>query len=271
MILMDEHTWGSAISVSDPASSEAMEQLSVKDSFAIRAQEGVDSLMKAGMANLANSISAGANSLIVFNTLNWPRSGFIEIDLKKGQELYDSLSDSVIPLQIVRAENELDRVRFIAEDVPAVGYKAYRLRATTARLTPPTPIQSTVLESPSYRVELDAASGAVRSIYDKDLRRELVDRQSDYRLGQYLYVTDANPANNQQMTWYRGKLDLQIHPARDGKLLSVTRTPYGWEAQIESTATNTPAIATSIRLFEHEKKIEFVEDIEKDKVVDKEA
>jgi hypothetical protein len=271
MILMDEHTWGSAISVSDPASSEAREQLSIKDSFAIRAQEGVDSLMKAGMATLANSISAGANSLIVFNTLNWRRSGFIELDLKKGQELYDSLSDSVIPIQIVRAENELNRVRFIAEDVPPVGYKVYRLRATTARLTPPTPLQSTVLESPYYRVELDAASGAVRSIYDKDLRRELVDRQSDYRLGQYLYVTDANPANNQHMTWYRGKLDLQIHPSRNGKILSVIRTPYGWEAQMESTATNTPSIATSIRLFEHEKKIEFVEEIEKDKVVDKEA
>jgi hypothetical protein len=99
----------------------------------------------------------------------------------------------------------------------------------------------------------------------------LVDRQSDYRLGQYLYVTDANPANNQHMTWYRGKLDLQIHPSRNGKILSVIRTPYGWEAQMESTATNTPSIATSIRLFEHEKKIEFVEEIEKDKVVDKEA
>ena len=40
---------------------------------------------------------------------------------------------------------------------------------------------------------------------------------------------------------------------------------------MESTAIHTPAIATSIRLFEHEKKIEFVEDIEKDKVLEKEA
>jgi hypothetical protein len=99
----------------------------------------------------------------------------------------------------------------------------------------------------------------------------MVDQQSNYRLGQYLYVTDANPANNQHMTWYRGKLDLQIHPAHDGKILAVSRTPYGMEAQMESTATSTPAIVTSIRLFEHEKKIEFVEDIEKDKDSAKEA
>jgi alpha-mannosidase len=127
------------------------------------------------------------------------------------------------------------------------------------------------MESPYYRVELDPTSGAVRSIYDKDLRRELVDQQSSYRLGQYLYVTDANPANNQHLTWYSGKLDLQIHPSHDGKIVSVTRTPFGWEAQMESTATHTPAIATTILLFEHEKKIEFDEDIEKDTVLDKEA
>jgi len=111
----------------------------------------------------------------------------------------------------------------------------------------------------------------VRSIYDKELQRELVDQQSKYRLGQYLYVTDANPANNQHATWYRGTLDLQIHPAQNGKLLSITRTPFGWEANMESTAINTPRIATSIRLFEHEKKLEFVEDVEKDKISSKEA
>ena len=271
MILMDEHTWGSAISVSDPGSSEATEQLAIKDSFAIHAQASVDSLVKASMATLTNSISAGANSLIVFNTLNWSRSGLVEFDLRKTQELVDPSSDSAIPVQIVRTENELNRVRFVAQDVPALGYKVYRLRTATAPPSSPVSAQSTALESPYYRVELDAASGAVRSIYDKDLRRELVDQGSDYRLGQYLYVTDANPANNQHMTWYRGKLDLQVHPAHDGKILSVSRTPYGMEAQMESTATSTPTIVTSIRLFEHEKKIEFVENIEKDKETAKEA
>jgi alpha-mannosidase len=271
MLLMDEHTWGAANSVIDPESSEASSQLEVKDSFPSRAQAAVDSLMKAGMATLADSIPVGASSLIVFNTLNWPRSGLIEFDLSKRQELADPSTGSVVPVQIVREENELNRVRFVAEEVPALGYKVYQLRAAAAPITRPASRQSTVLESPYYRVELDPVSGAVRSIYDKDLRKELVDQQSRYRLGQYLYVTDANPANNQHLTWFNGKLDLQIHPAQNGRLLCVTRTPYGWEADMESTATHTPAIATSIRLFEHEKKVEFVEDIEKDKVLDKEA
>jgi hypothetical protein len=147
----------------------------------------------------------------------------------------------------------------------------YLVRKSSGALAPGEGNQSATLESPYYRVELDAASGAVRSIYDKDLHRELVDQGSEYRFGQYLYVTDSNPANNQHLTWYRGKLDLQIHSATNGKLVSVMRTPYGWEAKIESSAASTPAITTVIRLFEHEKKIEFYEDIEKDAVTDKEA
>ena len=272
MLLMDEHTWGSGDSVRDPASNEATEQLAVKDSFAVRAQAAVDSLMKSAMATVADSISAGANSVIVFNTLNWPRSGLVDLDLRKDHELFDPSSGSVVPVQIIRKENDLSRVRFVAQGVPALGYKVYRLRKATTRVSSPYPaIQSTILESPYYKVELDGLSGAVRSVYDKELRRELVDRQSAYKLGQYLYVTDTNPANNQHATWYRGKLDLRIHPAHNGKILSVTRTPYGWEAQMESTATNTSSIVTTVRLFEHEKKLEFVEDVEKENISTKEA
>ena len=271
MILMDEHTWGSWNSVSDPDSTEATEQLAVKDSFADRARASVDSLMRASMASMADSISAGANSLIVFNMLNWQRSGLVDFDLKKGQELEDSSSGSEVPVQLVREQNNLNHVRFEAENVPALGYKVYRLRESGKTLTRTQASRSTTLESPYYRVELDAVSGAVRSIYDKDLHRELVDQTSAYRFGQYLYVADSDPANNQHATWYRGKLDLQIHPATNGKIVSIARTPYGCEAELQSTAANTPAIRTIVRLFEHEKKIEFDEGVEKDAVNAKEA
>jgi alpha-mannosidase len=40
---------------------------------------------------------------------------------------------------------------------------------------------------------------------------------------------------------------------------------------MESTSMNTPTIATTIRLFDHEKKIEFTEDVEKKEIDDKEA
>jgi alpha-mannosidase len=64
---------------------------------------------------------------------------------------------------------------------------------------------------------------------------------------------------------------LQVDAAHDGRLLSVTRTPYGWVARIRSSDTNTASIATEIRLFDNEKKIEFVEDVDKTAVTSREA
>jgi alpha-mannosidase len=51
----------------------------------------------------------------------------------------------------------------------------------------------------------------------------------------------------------------------------VESTPTGQVAHLESQNTNTPSIKTEIRLFDHEKKIEFVEDLDKTEVITKEA
>jgi alpha-mannosidase len=130
-----------------------------------------------------------------------------------------------------------------------------------------------MLESPYYRVDLDPSTGAVRSIYDKQLQKELVDQSSPYRFGQYLYVSggDKEPNSILQYRVLSPKPELQVHAAEKGRLISVERTPYGWCARMESSAANTPTISSEIRLYENTKKIEFVEDISKKEVLTKDA
>ncbi|HTU51883.1 MAG TPA: glycoside hydrolase family 38 C-terminal domain-containing protein, partial [Acidobacteriaceae bacterium] len=170
-------------------------------------------------------------------------------------------------------DNNFHHVRFIAKDVPAVGYKVYHLRDTKKTLEPAATTQTTTLDSPYYRVTLDPATGAVKSIYDKQLQRELVNQQSPYRFGQYLYVTggDKTPNTLLQYSHVYPKPNLDVHPAQNGHLISVARTPYGWVARLESSDTNTPKISTEIRLFDHQKKIEFVEDLTKKEIDTKEG
>jgi len=62
-----------------------------------------------------------------------------------------------------------------------------------------------------------------------------------------------------------------VHRAHGGKIVSVETTPSGQVAHLESQNTNTPSIKAEIRLFDHEKKIEFVEDLDKTEVITKEA
>jgi alpha-mannosidase len=273
MVLMDEHTWLSYNSVSDPTSEEAVKQLAVKDSRAIQANEQIDWLMRSSMAALAEKTSAGVGSLIVFNTLNWARSGPVFYDLDKTKEIVDASTGRAVPFETINEGNNYHRVRFVASDVPAVGYKVFLLRTAPGTPGGVSKSISKVMENPYYRVELDPASGALRSIYDKQLRRELVNQAGPYRFGQYLYVTggDKSPNSILQYSPNYARPPLQIHPAQQGHLLSVARTPDGWVARMESTAPNTKTIATEIRLFDNKKKIELSENIDKAAVMTKEA
>ncbi len=289
MVLFDEHTWTASNSITDPTSLEVVKQMAVKDSHAVDAKALADSLTRNSTASLAESIFTGKGSLIVFNTLNWKRSGPVSIDLIKGDEVVDQATGQVVPvediptgkashhtvpLQIINNDKSFNRVRFFAQDIPALGYKVYLLRkGSQQQVASPEAASTGSLENEYYRVELDPVSGAVRSIYDKQLQRELVNQLSPYRFGQYLYVSggDKQPNTLLQFPMAAPKAELQIDQAHSGHLVSMNRTPDGAIARIESTAANTPTIATTIRLFDHEKKIEFTEDVEKKEIDEKEA
>lgn len=273
MVLMDEHTWASWNSVSDPESDEAVEQLRMKDSRAIDASAERDDVLRSSMAALADSIAAGVNSLIVFNPLNWKRDGEVTIDLDNGMEIADRATSKTVPYVVQQEGSNFRRVEFRATDVPAVGYKVYELRASKGENPISASTQATTLESPFYRVELDPETGSIRSIYDKQLAKELVDASSAWRFGQYLYVAggDEEPNSVLQYRAVSPKPQLQVHAANGGRLLSVNRTPWGWRAEMESSAANTPSLHTEVRLYEDEKKIELIEDVDKKAELKKEA
>ena len=273
MVLMDEHTWLSWNSVSDPKSEEAVEQMRIKDSRATQAAAQRDDLLRSSMAALADSTAAGVGSLIVFNPLNWQRDGQVAIDLDNGMEIADRASGQLVPYFELQKGPNYRRVEFRAKDVPATGYKVYELRQAKSE---PASIQhsdATTLESPFYKVELDAATGSIRSIFDKQLGKELVDTKNAWRFGQYLYVSggDEEPNSVLQYRAISPKPELHVHPSQNGRLISVDRTPWGWRAELESSSENTPLIHTEIRLFEDEKKIELIEDVDKKSELKKEA
>jgi len=273
MVLMDEHTWASWNSVSDPDSDEATEQLRVKDSRATTAADKRDHILGGSMAALADSISAGVDSLIVFNPLNWKRDSEVTIDLDNDMEIADRATKQPVPYIVLHDRHDSRRVEFRASGVPGVGYKVYELRAAHSAPSAPQTVQSNMIESPFYRVELDPTSGSVRSIFDKQLNKELVNTSSPWRFGQYVYVSggDEEPNSILQYRAVSPKPVLHPHPAQNGHLVSVDRAPWGWRAQLESSAENTPQIKSEIRVYENEKKIEFVEDIEKKSELKKEA
>lgn len=274
MVLVDEHTWTSDRSVSDPSIDQSRGQIAVKEHFADDARMDVDYLLRRHLAAIAGSIHNRSGTLIVFNPLNWKRSSLVEYDLRKGSALVDLTTKKEVPYEVLSQRDEhYLRIRFLAEDVPPVGYKCYARIAATAG-TPRAPrISGEVLENAYYRITLDAASGAVQSIVDKQMNQELVNASSPYKFDQYLYVTggDQFPNRIQEFSSSTPMPALDIDAANAGRLVSVTQQPFGTVAKLESSALNTPNISTEIILFDGEKKILFTHHVNKSLFFRKEA
>ena len=127
LIMFDEHTWTDALSVGDPESRETVGQLTVKDSRAIEAQSRLEHVLGMSMEAIANRIPFPSGTLIVFNFLSWSRSGLVEMDLRDGMEIIDLATDQAVPYEVVGTTRTYKKIRFLALDVPATGYKCYKL------------------------------------------------------------------------------------------------------------------------------------------------
>ena len=273
MVLYDEHTWGADRSISDPESRETTNQLAVKEAFAADAKRDVDYVLRRGLADLANSIYDPKGTLLVFNPLSWQRSSLVEIDLDKGRELVDLATNQPVSYEVLSTGESYRHIRFLAQDVPSVGYKAYTLKEIPDAPPAPQGVSTNTLENQFYRVVLDAESGAVKSIFDKELNKELVNTTSPYRFDQYLYVTGGDQSPNRLLeytaTWPIP--ELTIHNAGGGHIVSITNEPFGVAARLESSGVNTPEIETEVILFNGQKKIEFINHVRKTEVYSKEG
>jgi hypothetical protein len=172
-LLYDEHTWGSEVSVELPESPQTLGQWEYKSAFAHRAAAAADRLVAGGLKELAQAAGVEGDTVLVFNSQSYPVSGIVRVDLPNGSA-----------------------GEFWADAVPPVGFKVFPLSGALAARA--SSIQDeTRIENRFYRVELDPKDGTVRSIYDKDLCRELADATAPYRINQYLYfVRDGQAFKN---------------------------------------------------------------------------
>ncbi|MDG6909018.1 MAG: alpha-mannosidase [Nitrososphaerota archaeon] len=119
--------------------------------------------------------SGEGRPILVFNPLSWSRSGLVELPagaLMEGDAVTDC-EGQVVASQMVDG----GKLIFRADDVPPVGYKEYR--AAPAGGKPPKTTLTVEegkgevrLENEHLSVAVDRKTGLVKSVTDKDARRE---------------------------------------------------------------------------------------------------
>ncbi len=279
LVMYAEHTFSWGGSYTHPTAEETVGQLKVKNQFAIDSRAEARAVLDQSLDELQYQVNLQPPFLLVFNSLSWPRSGFVHLDLFDNRKIVEYPGGAPVPVEVVsRDDPDFAHVRFMAEDVPAMGYKCYRLEPVPApRVERPLPESlpsANVIENQFYRVEVDPATGVIKSVFDKELQRELVDKSSPYGLDQYLYVAGGDEAPRTQIVFSDFRLPLAkltVTPAEASHVSRIEKTPYGEIMTLEGSGLHAPTLETEIILFDHQKKIEFIDRLHKEAVPKKEA
>ena len=279
----DEHTWTYVSATTQPEHHQSEDQIALKGFRTTRARHDIDESIQRGWAQLEALVQPKEASVAVFNSLNWPRSGIVETDLPDGSTLVDATTGSELPSEVLWKGKGIPlpgfgpgsvRVRFFAADVPAIGYKLFTIRPSSADSQKSENSPGNVFENDFYRVTIAPATGAIAGIFDKELGRELVDQNSPYKFGGYLYVTggDEYPQNSlYRFGAGQNPPTLVVHSAQSGELVRAKRTSLGIVISIRSSSANTPSIDTEILLPSAQKLILLTYRLHKDRVLTRES
>jgi hypothetical protein len=190
ILLFIEHTYGSHRTRGQPEHDEAVGQLKDKESQTLGAEWDIDKLMRRGLSQLADQVQTTGQNLIVFNPLSWKRNALVRFMVDRGTALTDIATGQPVDYEVMTEKDGALGIRFLAADVPALGYKVFRLgRGQSQRAAPSRQSSDNVVENRFYKMTLDPARAAIKGLYDKELGRELVDASSPYLLNEYLFVS----------------------------------------------------------------------------------
>lgn len=142
------------------------------------------------LAALASHVPTEGPMIVVFNPLVHPRTEMVEVQLPEALAAHQVVCRA--DGRPVASEAKGRQLRFLASEVPSLGYATFRLaKGSTAEATTHPASEPPTLENSFYRVTF-AADGSIAGIFDKQLQRQLVDGAAPYRCNQFAFTKDGH-------------------------------------------------------------------------------
>lgn len=272
ILFYDEHTHGAAESVSDPLAQNTINQWNMKSAYVWEAAKKSNALAEKAMAFIEPAIGRSTlPTIAVFNTLNWERSGMVELFIQNA--VIPAGNDFTItdeqgketPYQRYEQRMEGSYFALWVEDIPACGYKILQVNPGQKGNAEPT-VDKQNFENTFYRIEIDESAGVVSRIFDKELGKDLIDPNDTLTLGQFIYEQLANRhdlerlTNNTRDTIYK-PLDLTRKTMSNIKVLLKENGAIYQSLFLNGeipVCADERGVTIEIRLYHHQKKIEFL-------------
>ncbi len=278
-IFFDEHTCGAAESIDQPFSVNSTRQWLQKGAYAWEALKQTTLLNEEALARFQQFLpKADFPVIYIINSLGWTRSGntelFIDYEILpagKNVRITDLSTGREVPFQLLSKRAEGAYWNLQVSDVPAFGAKALKVEVSDTPAAEPRQADKpdVILENMYYRLEVDRKSGAVSSIFDKELNLELIDNQNPYKAGQLVHET--LPDRNRLIPSQSTPATLKVEKGVSGNVWESVKISADIQGCEKGSADNPKGAEVEIKLYRNIKKIEFDFMARKEIVTDPEA
>lgn len=188
IVLFDEHTWGSFMSQQDPHSMLQEDAWAFKKHLSDDAWNRTNSLVTRSASRISLLWNNAGREIVIYNPYSFPVTGYAETEIASSETICDQAGNEIIWRENGSSASQ-KRVLVPVKGLPGYSCVRYTLRprqnsdhAGSVGSAPAQP--RSVLENAFYRVVVDTESGVVRSVWDKELRREICKRP----MGELLYA-----------------------------------------------------------------------------------
>ena len=186
LICNDEHGYGVSYYKGRPVYDTWMQKRDWLTRGLKTAQTETDRALKA----LAALVPAPSPSVFVFNPTLQPRKEIVEVGLPESCSQLAAVRDSEGTQ--MPAAMKGDKLCFRTSKIPPLGYAVFQLvKGEAATTEKQTPVKPPTVENAFYRVTFDA-DGSISGIFDKQLKRQLVDESASCRCNQFVYTRDVH-------------------------------------------------------------------------------
>jgi len=287
LLFYDEHTFGAAESISDPLAENSIIQWGEKAAYAWTAVKESSLLKEKAMGFVQQFIKkSSVPTIVVFNTLNWDRSGlvtaYIDHDILPLNKKFTIVDDSgnIIPAQIMSSRSDGTYWALWVSNVPSFGYKTLGINVSDELNKRQTTLTNKdFLENKFYHIEIDRVKGVINKLYDKELKSNLIDKDSELKLGEFIYEQLENRHSMERLT--NSNKDTAYIPLKkkltflsDIEISKIEEGPIWSSIKIHGYLPNCAderGVNVEIRLYNVDKRIELLYGMHKLPVTDPEG
>ena len=141
--------------------------------------------------------------------MNWTRSGLVKVyidhellPLNRDFSIVDT-NGRTVKAQLISSRSDGSYWGLWAPDIPPMGYTTFHIKVEEAEkkpANPPKPSTTSILENQYYRLTVDPEKGVIESLFDKELKKELLDASSEMKLGEFIYEQPDNRQSMERLT-----------------------------------------------------------------------